>query len=161
MVNRKSRFPISIPHISSFYMLLTLLGPQSRFRDKPLRIWMVWPQNWTAVLIGLRGTVICAKFRRVFRNDGTVLVIITNNIMLAIRQCATGMLLIYGRIVGLYWNGIYAILSEGKHSERLRNRKRRTRQIKSAAVLYYDKSKPTWRTWTLLRGTIVNRAKYC
>ena len=27
-----------------------------------------------------------------------------------------GVLLIYGRIFGLYWNGIYAILPEGKHN---------------------------------------------
>ena len=27
-----------------------------------------------------------------------------------------GILLIYGRIFGLYWNGIYAVSSEGKHN---------------------------------------------
>ena len=35
--------------------LSTLLGPQSRFGDKLLGIWVVCPQNGTAVLKGLAG----------------------------------------------------------------------------------------------------------
>ena len=33
---------------------MTLLGPQSRLEDKLLRIWLVCPQNGTAVLKGLK-----------------------------------------------------------------------------------------------------------
>ena len=35
-------------------LALTLLGPQSRFGDKLLRIWLVCPKNETAVLKGLK-----------------------------------------------------------------------------------------------------------
>ena len=37
-------------------MLLTLLEPQSRFGDKPIKFQVVCPQNGTAVLEGLRET---------------------------------------------------------------------------------------------------------
>ena len=45
---------ISILIVAFIKDLLTLLGPQSRFGDKLLRIWVIYPQNGTAVLKGLR-----------------------------------------------------------------------------------------------------------
>ena len=37
------------------------------------------------------------------------------------QRSARGILLIYGRNFGLYWNGIYAMLSEGKHTSNNNN----------------------------------------
>ena len=44
------------PSCTMSWWLLTLLEPQSRFGDKILGIWLVCPQNGTAVLKGLRHT---------------------------------------------------------------------------------------------------------
>ena len=45
-------------------------------------------------------------------------------------KCMRNILLVYGRIFGLYWNGICAILSEGIH-----NNNTRSLEIRSDTIL--------------------------